>query len=548
MNRLKKCLCAILSIVLIITALPVAIVASGEIVTYSTTLSELEEQLYLGYKDMAKNIYVHSYSATYNDVSTAIENVFNERPDVFYVAKTINCSIASDGYVNTITPVYLFTAEEVESAKTAINKSVNALIGDLDSSMTDIQKLLLLHDRMILDIECVDEDDVDIYDTVTENDYTIYGAFVSKKGVCEAYAKAFKYCVDLLGIENEVVPYSTTNRCMWNQVKTGGKWYNVDVRSDDYYSSGLFSNVDHRCFLFSDTAALDKGYNEGYLTKGATDTTYDSNAFWKNSISSVFMAGDVFVYTHKRGMICTYDFTTGASTTLVTLNERWKIPNTNGGGYPNYFVRAIYYNGYIYYNMPKAICTIRPDGTGKSIIYTYSVDDRQIFGLGYNNGVPSFTVRADAYSEDHIIPLTQTTKILKAINVTTNPTKTVYMKGETLDTSGMVVTASYSDGSKFDLIDTDYTVSEFDSSSVGSKSLTISYGGKTCPLNLSVVDYGDIDMDYSCTSSDLLKLQQHFFEISILSDSEVTLADIDKNGILDSVDILTLQTKILGVF
>ena len=59
---------------------------------------------------------------------------------------------------------------------------------------------------------------------------------------------------------------------------------------------------------------------------------------------------------------------------------------------------------------------------------------------------------------------------------------------------------------------------------------------------------GDIDMDYSWTSADLLKLQQHFFEINVLSDMEFTLADNDKNGVVDSTDILTLQTKILGVF
>ena len=546
MNRVKKCLCAVLSLVLIITALPVAVVASGETSSYSSNLSELEEQLYLGYKEMAKTIYIHSYSATYNDLSAAIDNVLNNRPDTFYVSKVKNCSIASDGYVTTVTPVYLFTEEEVAAAKVSIDNSVNALIGDLDSSMTDVQKVLLLHDRMILDIAYNDEG-ID-NDTLTENDYTIYGAFVNKKGICEAYAKAFKYCADLLGIENEIIPFSKMNH-MWNQVKIDGNWYNVDVTNDETASSGLFSHVGHGHVLFSDTAASSKGYITGYATKGATDTTYDSGAFWHNSLAAVFMAGDVLAYSLKNGMICTYDFETNTSTTIVSLtsSDRWKMPNSDFS-YAVYFIRPIYYNGYIYYNMPKAICTIRPDGTGKSIIYTYSVDDRQIFGLGYNNGTPSFTVRNGPYLEGHIIPLSQTTKILKAINVTTNPAKTVYMKGEALDTSGMVVTASYSDGSKFNLLDSDYTVSDFDSTTVGEKSLTVSYGSKTCPLNLSVVDYCDIDMDYSCTSADLLKLQQHFFEINLLSDMEFTLADVDKNDVLDSADILTLQTKILGVF
>ena len=547
MNRLKKYLCAILSIIMVITAIPVATAtASAQTETYSSELSELEECIYSAYKNMDKIIYVYSYSATYSDVMTAIDNVLNKRPDVFYVSKYVeNCNI-SDGFVTTITPIYLFTLEEIEAAKSAINASVNSLISDLDSSMTDVQKLLLLHDRMILDIAY--NDDAIENDTLTESDYTIYGAFVNKKGICEAYAKAFKYCADLLGIENEIIPFSTMNH-MWNQVKIDGEWYNVDVTYDDELTSDLFAHVEHKYFLFSDTVASNKGYREGYSTNGATDTTYDSKAFWLNSLSSVFMAGDVFVYSLRIGKICTHDFETNTSITIVSLtsSDRWKAPGTNGS-YPYYYMRPIYYNGYIYYNLPKSICTIRPDGTGKSIIYTYSVDDRQIYGLGYNYGVPGYTVRTGSNSADDIIPLSQTTRILKAINVTTNPTKSVYMKGEALDTSGMVVTASYSDGSTFNLIDTDYTISAFDSSTVGSKSLTVSYGSKTCALELSVVDYGDIDMDYAWTSADMLKLQQHFFGITSLSDMEFTLADIDKNGVLDSTDILTLQTKILGIF
>ncbi len=546
MKKFKRFLCAILAFVLIITALPFAVSVSAETEVYSSKLTDLEQKIYSGYKNMDKTIYVYSYSATYNEVAAAIENVFNKRPDIFYVSKSKTCSIAADGYVTTITPGYLFTADEVEAAKTTINASVNALIGDLDSNMADVQKLILLHDRMILDFVYNDEGIAN--DSLTDNDYTIYGVLVNKSGICEAYAKAFKYCADLLGIENEIVPFSAMNH-IWNQVKVNGNWYNIDVTNDDIGSSGLFSHVSHNHFLFSDTAALKKGYKEGYNTNSATDTTYDSGAFWQNSLSSVFMAGDVFVYSLKNGKICTYDFNTNTSTTLVSLtsSDRWKMPNSSSS-YAVYFIRPFYYNGYIYYNLPKSICTIRPDGTGKSIIYTYSVDDRQIFGLGYDNDVPSFTVRTGPYNDDSIIPLSQTSKVLKAINLTANPSKTIYMKGETLDTEGMVVTALYNDGSTFDLIETDYTIAGFDSKTVGKKSLVISYGSKTCPLELSVVDYGDIDMDYAYTSADLLKLQQHFFEINVLSNMEFKLADIDSDSVLDATDILMLQTKILSFF
>ena len=63
MNSLRKYLCAILSIIMVITAIPVAVTASAETEAYSSELSELEECIYSAYKNMDKTIYVYSYSA-----------------------------------------------------------------------------------------------------------------------------------------------------------------------------------------------------------------------------------------------------------------------------------------------------------------------------------------------------------------------------------------------------------------------------------------------------------------------------------------------------
>ena len=545
MKKIAKLLSVLAIVAMLVSSVPTFVVANAETAVYQSELSELEQAIYDGYTNVSSSIILRSYKATYSDVQAAVEGVFKKCPDIFYVSKTIALSISQDGTVNSVIPEYIYDADGIEAAKKELEAAVAEIMGDFSDSMTDVQKMLLIHDRVIFNahynITGLNSD------TLTDEDFTSYGVLVKKTGVCESYAKAFKYCADRCGIKSEIV---TSSDHMWNQVYLDGKWYNVDLTHDDP-TPDLFSNVKHTHFLFSDEKAKKTlGYTSAYETNGADDTLYD-DAFWTKSISSFFMAGDVCVYSNgDDGTICTYDFNTGAKTTLVTLTtaNRWKLSSGSNTYYVTYYCRPFYYNGYIYYNTPKEICTIRPDGTGNSIIYTYSVDDCQIYGLGYYNGVPSFTVRTAPSAADNIIPLSNTTKILTAINVTSQPDKTVYLTGEAIDLSGITVTASYSDGSTFDLIDSDYTVSSFDSSTVGKKQLTVSYGSKTCPLYLSVVDNGDLDSDYTVTSSDLLVLQQHFLAVNTLSPDMIFVADFDKNNIIDAADLSVLQTKILGIF
>ena len=67
-----------------------------------------------------------------------------------------------------------------------------------------------------------------------------------------------------------------------------------------------------------------------------------------------------------------------------------------------------------------------------------------------------------------------------SIAVTTQPTKTEYAIGDALDLSGMVVTATMSDGTTAaELGKGEYTVSEFDSSTAGEKTLTVTYAADT---------------------------------------------------------------------
>jgi hypothetical protein len=79
-------------------------------------------------------------------------------------------------------------------------------------------------------------------------------------------------------------------------------------------------------------------------------------------------------------------------------------------------------------------------------------------------------------------------KLLESIDITTPPNKTIYNIGDKeLITTGMIVTATYSDGSTEAV--TGYTiVSGFDTTTKGVKEITVKYKDKTATFSINVID------------------------------------------------------------
>jgi hypothetical protein len=88
-------------------------------------------------------------------------------------------------------------------------------------------------------------------------------------------------------------------------------------------------------------------------------------------------------------------------------------------------------------------------------------------------GSYTVTVSAAGYESKTSAAVTIAALTLQSIAVTTPPTKTTYTVGQTLDTTGMVVTATYSNGSSKTVTPT--STSGFSSTTVGSKTVTVHY-------------------------------------------------------------------------
>jgi hypothetical protein len=74
------------------------------------------------------------------------------------------------------------------------------------------------------------------------------------------------------------------------------------------------------------------------------------------------------------------------------------------------------------------------------------------------------------------------------LSVDTSEMKTEYLQGEKLNLEGLKVTAEFSDGSTSVLSQNDYIVMGFDSSEVGTNTITINYNGVTKTIDLKIND------------------------------------------------------------
>jgi uncharacterized protein (DUF1684 family) len=125
------------------------------------------------------------------------------------------------------------------------------------------------------------------------------------------------------------------------------------------------------------------------------------------------------------------------------------------------------------------------DGTTK--METVSLDNIS----GYNAnivGQQTITVTIGGKTATFTVTVTATggEAVLQSIAITSQPAKTVYVKGESLDISGLVVTGTYSDGTiKTEPVGID-NISGYNANTTGTQTVTVTVGDKTTTFTVTV--------------------------------------------------------------
>jgi hypothetical protein len=119
----------------------------------------------------------------------------------------------------------------------------------------------------------------------------------------------------------------------------------------------------------------------------------------------------------------------------------------------------------IYYNGAATI----PQTAGT---YTVTFDIAAALGWNAVTGLSAGTLEIAA-------------RTVTSIEITANPKRTTYNLNEDLDTTGMVVTATFNDNSTQEV--TGYDISGYDKLRTGNQIITVSYGGKTDTFTVNVI-------------------------------------------------------------
>lgn len=391
-----------------------------------------------GLDNLERGIYVTGNGLTRENVADFYYNFVYENPQYFYVYTRLSYSLSTSGDVVRIFPSYITdqkpavdsTEEEIAASnqkilamKELFEAETEKLMSNVNDSMTDVEKLLALHDALVCH---------NTYSAVNVGEFensifTSYGAIVEKASVCQGYTLAYIYLLHLAGFNDVYCVYNDIHS--WVMVKLDGELYHIDVTVDDPIADVL-GRVSHDHFLVTDSklAEMDetnKTNNHQPWTPeySATSTKYEgSERFWNNSTSQVIFSDSDCYYvdnlsTARVGKITKLS-ADGSSEVLDTIDDYWYADENENRYYANNYTRMIKAGDKLYYNDPlnvysydletgeKAVVYTLPDdvGTGYNRIYGLKKGDNMIY-VGYgesptaHNGIVEFECTFDEKEE-----------------------------------------------------------------------------------------------------------------------------------------------------
>lgn len=220
---------------------------------------------------------------------SAIEAYTYDNAEVFYLSpkkmylnietttrggnSTYNVYINSGNQTNYLTEEFN-SKEQINQAIAQIEQVKNHILQNRTGNT--YENIKMIHDYLIDTIN---------YDSSLEkeNIYNIYGALVNKECVCEGYARAFKYLLDVLDIPCVMVIGTGTNSQgeteshAWNYVQLNGNWYAVDTTWDDpvIVGGGTVSETSKYKYFLVGREKIDQDHSpSGQFTEGGKVFSY----------------------------------------------------------------------------------------------------------------------------------------------------------------------------------------------------------------------------------------------------------------------------------
>ncbi|MBP5492183.1 MAG: DUF4214 domain-containing protein [Clostridiales bacterium] len=363
-------------------------------VSYKIFTPETVQAIYDTCMSFGKAVDISSYNIPWPgnaEIWEDLQSIRSDFPELFYVDYF---SISGGSTVNSILIEYSCTESQRDTMMNSINAEAAKALSQIDSNMTDWQKVLVLHDWLADHITYGSRDHA----------YDIYGAFVLGTCVCEGYAKAFTYLARRVGIQSYFASSAAMSHA-WNVVLVDGKYYNVDVTWDDP-TADLLGRVEHS-YLLLDNESMKK-VDGSHLAADNIDPNLLTNkdftsAKWKGVSSIISYYKGEWFFSRWTGsssyttLICkSSNILTNAGSTIVSLpaeKGRWNVDTYSF--ITSSFARPERYNHYLIYNTNSTIEYIDLDSSDYAPQVMYDTSEIPYLSPSAYVWLYEFTVEGD---------------------------------------------------------------------------------------------------------------------------------------------------------
>lgn len=219
-----------------------------QIVIYTADKEENEDGRYALEKINLQNI-----SLNEADIRITLEAFSNDHPQIFWLANIFGYYF-DDSY-STVQLYSEYSAREIDSVQLELDEVIIEAIAAVPENTSEFDRELIMHDFLINRCEYAEE----VKKTSDEKTaFSIYGALIKGRAVCEGYAKAIQYLLSCVGIESNTVNGKSDNELhKWNTVSIDGEWYFLDTTWNDNKDFPVYDyfNVDTEILLTDHTIA-----------------------------------------------------------------------------------------------------------------------------------------------------------------------------------------------------------------------------------------------------------------------------------------------------
>ena len=153
----------------------------------------------------------------------------NDNPQLFWIANVYSYTVTDGG-----TAVQLYSripADQINLMVAELNGAVRKIISGMPQDLTEFDREAYLFEQVASNCS-FDQDAAE--DASKWKPYTVYGALVEGRAVCEGYSRAMQLLLSYAGMQCRLADgYGEGQMHMWNLVRVDGDWYHLDATWND---------------------------------------------------------------------------------------------------------------------------------------------------------------------------------------------------------------------------------------------------------------------------------------------------------------------------